>query len=474
MDKSAAVSALFLKAQQIFDNASRLSLLSFPSERPRDFALFLCEVCKRLQDLILQGHFNEVDERLVTMTTIFLVDEVAPMVRFIEGASSDNTPANLVLPLEKIGEATIAGAKFIVRRQWHYNYAAVELRSVLEPPLLRLPAKAEWQHVLDKLPSHLYAISFPYLEKDNAPLHVSLAHEIGHHVAQRYLAEEDGTEILDELHADIAQKITTEDAVQRAEEVGRGVTRANRLRQAALVELLSDAVSAHVFGPAALFALYEISSLSESMDKISADMHPPWHLRIWHMLEVLHELDFINKQSLTLTSWPQGLPPSVDQVKPTIDEWLGNLRVIVSERKDLAEIEKHVPSTCAYASVRKKLPDIRKFAAANCPKPAYEQSHFREEVPKLLERLYMGLPPNQVEHSLTKTQDVRLASILGSAWLYKLTCLASVFERDPKQYVEQVHTLHRLILKAIELCEVKTQYRESERKQREGGRGVTE
>jgi len=477
MSKSAALAGLFLKAEEIRTHADRLSLVPFPSERPKDFALFLSNVCRKLQSLIKQGHFDNVDERVITITTIFLVDEVAPMLRYVEGASSENTPANLVLPMEKIGERIIKGATFIIRRQWHYNYAAVELRSTLEPRLTSLPAKNEWQDVLRKLRTQVYAISFPYLERDNTALHVSLAHEIGHQVAPSYLSKEDETEVLDELHGEIQKMVTTvttPDRVQRAEEIGRSLTRAYQLRQAALTELLSDTISAHVFGPSVLFALYEIASLSESIDKISFDMHPPWRLRIDHMLDTLDDLGFVNKQSFSLSCWPETASPALREVKSEIDRWLGRLEPIVSDWRDRVEVNKEPSSSSAYISAYRKLADLRKFAAGYFLYPPYSQDMFRKEVPMLLERLQMDLPPNQIEQHLTQTRDVSLASILASVWLYKLTSLPSLFERDPEGYAKRVHTLNRLTLKAIELSEVKREYQEWQRKRGAETRGPTE
>jgi len=455
---SPAATLAYLKAAQIGEQGARLRLLSFPSTTPASLARLVSQVCEKLQDKILalarRGSSPDV-ERLLVFISIYLVDQVAPVLRFIEGATSENTPANLVLPLEKIGQALLPDSKFIVRRQWRYNYRVVELRETLESALQGLLSSKEREAIFGPPSERLFAISFPSFERDSALLHVNFAHEIGHPIEERFLKEEaDRASLVDvEIRRDIEQELPRASSVDRALKVGE----AKSYRRVAIQEIISDTLSAHVFGPSCLFALYEVGALSRSMDVVSRDLHPPWRYRLRQMLSVLEELGFIDKEQSTLKSWPQEVPTNVLQAKPKIDVWLQDLRAVVSQQTDLIEIEKEVQVRCAYRSVQKAIPSIRGFASRNVTTP-YTPRLFGEEVPGLLDRIYMQLPPNQIEYTHRRVCPVRLASILASGWIYKIAELTSFNKENPEEYVTRMRGLNRLILKAIELSAVKADY----------------
>jgi hypothetical protein len=457
MSDPTATSA-FLKAAQVGEQGARLKLLSFPSPTPATFAGLICQVCETLQSKILalaSRNSSAHVGRLLTFISIYLVDQVAPALEYVEGATSENTPANLVLPLEKIGEALLEGSKFIVRRQWRYNYRVVEVRKTLESALEGLLSREERERLFGPPSEKLFAISFPSFERDSALLHVNFAHEIGHPIEERYLEEESESELLVdiEIRRDIERELPHTSPVDRAIKVGE----AKGYRRVAIGEIISDTLSAYVFGPSCLFALHEVAGLSRSMDVISADFHPPWRFRIRHMLSVLGEIGFIDMNQFALRTWPQGVPASVVRAKPKVDEWLQDLGRVVSQQSDLAEIERDVRTRCAYRSVQQAIPAIRKFVARNVTSP-YTPQAFAEEVPELLDRIYMQLPPNQIESASGQVRTVSLASILASGWIYKLAELTSFGEDEPANHTLRVQTLNRLVLKAIELSAVKAMY----------------
>jgi hypothetical protein len=457
-------SSAFLKAEQIFEHSARLKILPFPSLNPTLFATFICDVCEKLKSRMSSP---DGGDRETTLIPIFLVDQIAPTLRFIEGASSENTPASLVVPVERIGEAVLPGSKFMVCRQWRYNYSVRELRRRLEEDLKGLLPEAEHNALFKALPERLFAISFPSFERDNALLHVNFAHEIAHPLERAYLTQEDQTRILQDLRKEVEKVIAEKDRVRRAREIGANVGHGARMRQAALMEVLSDTISAHVFGPSALFALHEVATLSRSMDKISADLHPPWRFRLRHILKVLEELDFVDPRTFQLRGWPKEIPASISHVRGKVDGWLHNLHQITEITTDIDEIERSFPGKQAYDSADRALPAVQKFAAESVTQ-RYTPTLFSEEVPGLLERLHASLPPNRIEYTLTNNRAVRLASILASAWLFKLGELAPVFGQDRHAYVQRVQTLNRLVLKAIQLSEIQTEYAKRPRKQDNG------
>lgn len=457
-------SSAFLKAEQIYEHAARLKILPFPSRNPAVFASFICAVCEKLKSRISS---SETGEKVTSLIPVFLVDQIAPALELVEGASSENTPTSLVVPVEKIGEEVLLGSGLMVRRQWGYNYSVRELRRGLEEDLTGLLPEAERNALFKDLPPRLFVISFPSSERDNALLHVNFAHEIAHPLEQQYLEGEKENTILRELREELLKNITEKDPVQKAKRIGTAVGDAARKRQSALMEILSDTICASVFGPSALFALYEVATLSTSMDKISADLHPPWRYRLREIFKTLVELGFVDPGTFQLQGWPKVIPDSISVVRKNVNDWMLKLHRVVEQDSDIQEIEKSYSDKQAYDSAQRVLPAVRKFAANSVREP-YTPTVFSDQVPGLLERLHANLPPNRIEYSLENVREVRLASILASGWLFKLGELAPLFINDQGVYLQRVKTLNRLVLKAIQLSQIQAEYDKRPRNQNDG------
>jgi hypothetical protein len=456
-------SSAFLKAEQIREQASRLKILPFPSRIPALFAAFISSLCERLKERVSS---KGAGEKETTLIAIFLVDQIAPTLEFIESASSENTPASLVVPVEKIGEGVLADSRFIVGRQWPYNYSERELSAGLADNLEGLLSESERKDLFKNLPPRLFAISFPSFERDNVLLHVNFAHEIAHPLEQSYLAGENKDVILRELREELLKAIRLADPVQQAKTIGTELGIAARKRQAALMEILSDTICARLFGPSALFALYEVAALSASMDEISKDLHPPWRFRLRQILTTLEKLGFVDSKS-QLLGWTRELPEWIAGIKGKIDDWLLQLHGEVAQSTDVAELEKSSTNKQAYHSAEQAFPRVREFAAEKVP-TAYTPDVFGAEVPGLLERLHAELPPNRIEYNLSDNRPVSLPSILASGWLFKVGELAPVFGQDRARYVQEVQKLNRLVLKAIELSEIQREYAEWAKRQDHG------
>lgn len=439
----------FLKAEKIREEGSRLLRLTYPSDTPPAFGSFVCDVCDALGRLILDQYrapATPAEERELTLVTICLVARIAPMLGFVEGATSDKTPANLVLPLERIGEAVLPGSKFIISRQWRYNYTVIELRQLLESPLRAILSPNECDRLLTKLSPNLYAMSFPAIERENVLLHVNFAHEVGHPLEAQYFLPERAASVLIELRRRIEREMPGAGVVRLVSTIGR----ASELTDAATRELFSDAISASVFGPSALFALSEVARLSESMDEIAEDMHPPWRLRLRHIVKVLQERGFLDQEDFTLKAWPEATTGLPNDVKRKVDDWLAEIGDITSQTSDRQAIAGDIAARCAYEIVERTLPDVREFARANLADP-YTCEEFRDDVPELLGRLFHDLPPNQIEEAHNKVRPVKVASILAAGWLFRLAELLSLADQPPRDYTQRVGLLNRLILKALEL-----------------------
>jgi hypothetical protein len=184
------------------------------------------------------------------------------------------------------------------------------------------------------------------------------------------------------------------------------------------------------------------------------------------MLSVLQELGFVDNRNgtMALAGWPEDVPPKVKGVKAKIDGWLDKWRAVVDDKKDWERLNEDTASRYAYRSVEQAKESIRTFAKSNVRNP-YIQELFRQEVPALLERLYLHLPPNQIEPPNGEPRAVNTRSILASGWLYKLAELAST---SGDEFVKGVNTLNRLVLKAFELRSVKEEFDSNYLKKRHG------
>jgi hypothetical protein len=138
--------------------------------------------------------------------------------------------------------------------------------------------------------TQLFIVAVPSVEHSNVLLHSILCHEVGHRIADKYLKLEDQEELVKQINSSIGEDLTWWDPdienkgpLWKFQARQRIFKLIHQARTCALQELISDALSYHLCGISALFALDEFSSSSDVLDSLpdqASGFYPPWRYRI--------------------------------------------------------------------------------------------------------------------------------------------------------------------------------------------------
>jgi len=217
------------------------------------------------------------------------------------------------------------------------------------------------------------------------------------------------------------------------------------LTKRAFSESISDAVGVHLFGPAALASLAELSCQFDLDDNpAKSDGYPPWRYRLRRILDG-------STVDITLGSrilWHRKLVRYIQWNR----RWEALVRddsdkkVIASDRycrEAYRVFEGHWPSV--WQAVLQQLPDELRVP--------YDLGSRHAIVGDLIERIGRGVPPNEYGR-WPDCQPAQIADIWNAAWACKVTHPPSSSEEDE----EYLRVLFQLTLKAIEASYVQTDF----------------
>lgn len=154
--------------------------------------------------------------------------------------------------------------------------------------------------------------------------------------------------------------------------------------------------------------------------------------------------------------------PSLDkEILEAVEGKIGLLKEIVSQRKDLDEINKDPLTLIAYNSIMETLPNVKEFLNQILSYHIYNvEARFSKVILQLCRRLDFKIPPNAIEETGPFSYEpVNFRDIINAGWFYKLAKLSSLLKYDdPKDYLEEYDVINRLTLKGIELSEISSEY----------------
>ncbi len=326
----------------------------FPNETAREF----CGIIRASARLIYQRIAIAPPDRFSHIH--FILAALGEDLRYADRSRVEHTPWSLVQAMERFLQATLGSEyQFIIRPQWSYNYAIVGDRVAYYRRLFSsfpdwIPI-SEWHATIKESASHrIFIISFPRVERMNVLTHANWGHEIGHILISEWMAEH-----FDELWQREAPAIEAaiRDYVQNElgppvladEIVADYMKRTLSLTRKSLKELISDAIGAHILGPAALASLCEFSSRFElDANPLECGDYPPWRFRLTKIIEIL----LPELQAAMTEQWHPALRSFV--------KWLEDWRqVLTSSNADRVAINSDVRSKKAYELLETNYERIR-------------------------------------------------------------------------------------------------------------------
>lgn len=425
----------------------------FPTDAPQRLGQIIIGI---VQALISTIKSND-DERMLKFACGCL-QEIGSHLRYIEGASSPRVPVSIVIPIEMLIRQMEPQARVMVRVQSSYNYEIFNITDFYKQMLGQFLGQTFGQ-ILGGT-SHLFVVAVPSVEHSNILLHAILSHEAGHRIASKYLETEDQQELIKHINSLIGDDLAWWDPEIKSKgplwefQLRQRIFKLiHQARTCALQELISDAVSYHLCGVSALFALDEFSSSSDVLDTLpdpASGFYPPWRYRI---------------RQLVTIAYSEGLPDAIGRVagphptKLIVERSLrrlDRLKGAADDRADCMKIEGDPLLEKAYRDIPEAMEKSLLFVQKELSGLKYTNEKLTNELPHLLERISLGMPPDSLGE---KRPDIQ--SALAAGWLYRTARLKVPNDDVQTWEPEDDEILNRLALKAIESIQLLREFRKA-------------
>jgi hypothetical protein len=442
---------LFHHAETIIGLAAKISeLTDYPTETPR-------KVCALISGLaeVVKRHLPQSPSDQLRHVGVMLC-QWTEQLRFVERARTADTPWSMIPAAQGfLRQVTGADASFVVRPQWSYNYQIGEFTRPLQKNMQALwwiPEEAYGD--LFATNAAIYCLSFPRIERLNVTLHANWGHEIGHVIAREWIDQrfqafwspietELRTDLYERAGIDIsAASPSQEKDLQR---VAEAVKERLHIAEKALVELIADAVGVYLLGPAAVLAASEYAARFDlDISPLQGRNYPPWRYRLRRMREQCD--DDVSEITRDL-----GGEAEFTQFVAFFEQ----LSAIVDEKDDVQVLSEYPQTDVPYKAINAAWPRIREEALDILRARVtqrYRLAERKEIVKQIAQKLESKIPPNELG-AYGSSQPTRFEDLINGGWLHKL--------RMPIRgtgELEDIDTLHRLLLKAIESAFVYSVY----------------
>lgn len=436
-------------ASAIKERLGELRADEYPTEAVEVFARAVERITGAVGRVVEQA-----PEERVKQFACQILSSLAEDLRFISGASSSLVPAPLIPAIDSLVAGLFPDRTILLRVQATYNFEVFEVFENYKEMLSHLLEQTEIDQIFGS--TRLLIISMPEIENASVLLQPTIGHELGHRIADQLLDNEDQTELLHSIEERIGDLRWANSRIGDLPELFQIPTRQHvfdtilQARRRALEELVSDLVGFQLFGPSALFSVEYIAA-TDTWDGVPSedyDFYPPWRYRLRELLA------FAGVPELTgAIARLEGEEP-VPAIREAAIGRLRTLEAIAGEDTDKSAIEDDELLRRAYTDVEAALRNSRQHVSEALGPSAYGLESFVREVGRLLERLALGVPPDEVDGT---TPDFR--SAIAAGWLYRVSYLPLPFSADGTWTAECDRAINRLVEKAIESIELKRGFR---------------
>ena len=444
------------------DRLDEIYAADFPTDSPKLVIDILYKVLSKLSLEIT----NSTDSDYLSLACQ-LAQSFSQYLEFLDNPNTEQTPRGLVYILEDLLSSLNPDARLLAWPQAEYNYSIVDIIPILKSSVTHAFSKRVCDEIFRECPSSLNLISFPRIERDNILVHSVFGHELGHTIADSFLNDyELGNDFRDGLKA-AADVVELEYKTELAKLSGVELTNAKhryiatliKLHRRGIQELLSDYVAALIFGPSALFASYDVLQ-PDGFDHIPAEpsYYPPSRMRLRNINQLLIDEGYWDALTgFSEEDLPQG-------VKEFIAKFSVHMSDIASITADEDAINNDPVLKAAYEWVKSTLPNALEYAKRETSNVCYNTGLVTLEIPELLKRLYLGVPPNELGvHPKQKAANWRSAIL--SAWLYQLAGSRIEGQRIIHLTENEIKRTHSLTLSAIEYIILSSKYTQYMRSQ---------
>jgi hypothetical protein len=392
---------------------------------------------------------SELETRLHRTTK--LIPYLHMLLGFVEGSDVNRAPGQLIQPLRRYVRSIIPDSEIFVSSKAELNYSIQDIAGPVRKLFSDTLSDTPLHSSCELLPQLLFVVNIPAVEAGEILIHGLLAHELGHPLYKRHgLAGKllPNIKVKDELVRNLVKMLS------EAPKGQQNPTPELRLREWVteqvtsrttgwVVELSCDAIGLRLFGPAMFFAAVHLMIAFKHLDE-GSKTHPPSRLRIKLMIRMLKQLYSVDK-------WH-------DKLQAFMRDWDAISADAIAPRSMFDQL--------AIESIDDKVLDlIAETSSMAVPDTqSYTTKQFEEDSAELTRLLINYIPPGE-RGSYGRAVPVALASIINAGW--------HVFLCDFETFREGLHSgdsgarsaaktkLHELILKALEISEMKTAWDEA-------------
>lgn len=390
-----------------------------------------------------------------------LLEDFGYFINHLDSASSHEAPQALIRMLESMSSGIRPDEMFIAAPDPEFNYKIVDILPLIRERTVNLFPFKKQKGLYADCKAGINVVLFPRTSRDDVLMHAMFGHELGHSIADDFLlAEESGSpsqysEGLANASSELDDYIEKEYAdltpLERYAEKQEYLEQIIEVRKRGLQEIISDCVGMLLLGPSALFALHDFL-ITEPLDlpPDEPEYYPPARSRIRHALAILEDLGSI--EAIVNLRGEKA-------VNACTLSHVDYLRSLTSSTGDVDLLRTEVSLKIAYSWLDESISNAIAFAKSAIGKALYPAQAIKSEVPELLARLRLSLPPNEVGAPPDqKTVDWR--SSLTTAWIY-LLCGSSMNDKDDHAddgSSKKLAEIQRLTMAAIDYIYIQREY----------------
>lgn len=376
-------------------------------------------------------------------------------LEYFDNAHTEQTPRALAQIIETLCKKLQPGAKIFVWPQAEYNYTIRDLLPSIKSTLENLLTEEDQRLLFQDFPVSINLVSFPRIERDDILLHAIFGHELGHPIADQFLSQEsvrfkDKYEkclegVQQRINEQVQKTSADEVPILQFEKVQRITKTVHYMRRRGLEELISDVAGVYLFGPSALFAMYDIV-LMESLDQLPEGhaAYPPHRYRLRLMMQILEREGYSDALKEV------GNHSELGFEKENIISMLKMLKNITENKDDEDKIKSNPEVHLAYEWLSDTMEDAIAFTREALVEVLYDKERIKKEVPDLIARIAMGIPPNEI-NVYPNLQVVDWRSAILSAWLYKINGKKMGKKKEPEDIGgSDIERLQNITLRAVE------------------------
>jgi len=459
MDSYQRIAALKIRTAQerahaVAEEVGRVENKVYASPASKRLLQFVLDVARRIQKL-LEDEKAVASADLLTPaeleTRLHRIIKLIPVLHlllgFVDGSDVHHSPGQLIPTLRRYAHSIIPTSEIVVSSKPELNYSIQDIAGALK----NLFFGTLLEPSCELLPEFLFVVNIPAVESEQILIHGVLAHELGHALYDKCKVAEGmlpKIKLSEELAKNLAKMMF--ESQQRQP----NPTPELRLRELVtqevagringwVMELSSDAIGIRLFGPALFFAAVHLLLSFAHIDQ-SSKTHPPTRLRVKLMIRML-------KQFYSL------------------DEWHSELQAFSNDWDSVSAVPIHGRTAfdqLAIETINDGVLDLISDASGTAVSPAqsYTSDRFNSDAADLAPLFLSQIPPGEIG-PYGRSTPVELASIINAGWHVYL-CDFEAFRKSLHPNVGSTRfsaaaKLHELVLKALEISEIKTSWEEA-------------